>query len=224
MRPPPRRHARRVILAAAATFLVAAAMAIAGSGMPPASESSPYATAIVALELARTPAEVLAALGPPSGDAREVLRRVVLIDFGFLVLYPLLSVALVAFLARERPWRIPAVAFAVAMAAGDALENRALLAVLEEPSAAALASLGLWTTVKWAALFASTLLVAVLAWRRGGLARGLAGLAAITSVAGLVGLVAPAQRALIEIAGIYGTGLTWLVVTAMAMASFRKRS
>jgi hypothetical protein len=219
---PSRRHARLVLLAAAATFLVAVVMAVAGSGLPPASERSPYATAIVALELARSPAEVLAAVGPPASDAREVLRRVVLIDFAFLVLYPLLSVAVLVFLARGRGWRIAGALAAAAMVAADALENRALLGLLADRSPAPLAALQLWTTVKWSALFASVLLVAVISWARGGLARALALLSLVTAVTGILGLASAGQRHLVEVAGIYGVAVIWVILSFMAMAAFRR--
>src|SRR5687768_6917784 len=109
-----KRHARRVVLLAAIVLVLAAAMMVAGSGLAPADERSPYATAIAAVELARTPAEVRAALGP-SGDAAEVLARVTYLDFAFLVAYPLLALAIVFLLARARAAHAVGAALAVAM-------------------------------------------------------------------------------------------------------------
>lgn len=222
--PPSKSSARKVLLAAAATLVVGAALVVLGSGMPPVDERSPYASALVAVELARTPAEVEAALGPPaSGAARDVLERVVQIDFVFLVAYPLLSLAIAWYLTRGRAARGIAAALALAMASGDALENLALFGIFEEVTAARLASLALWTTVKWAALFASAALIAALLWARGGAGRALAAVPAIAAVVGAVGLAAPAQRRLVEIAGITGMGATWLIVVAMAAVTVGAR-
>lgn len=214
--PPSRNSARKVLLAAAAVLVVGAVMVVLGSGMPPVDERSPYASAIVAVELARTPAEIAAALGPAGTEARDAMRSVVRADFMFLVAYPLLSLAIVWFLTRARAARGVGAALAAAMVVGDALENVALLGIFEEISAARLASLTLWTTVKWAALFASAALMAGLLVARGGAARMLAVVPAITAVAGGVGLAVAAQRRLVEIAGLTGMGATWLVVAAMA--------
>lgn len=219
-----KRHARRVILMAAIVLCLAAAMMVAGSGLAPADERSPYATAIAALELARSPAEVAAALGPPEGEARAVLTRVTYLDFGFLVAYPLLSLAIIWFLARARAARAAAAALAVAMMFGDALENRATLALLGGPAdAATLDALALWTGVKWGALFAWALLAAGAMWvRGGGLTRALAVLPLASGIAGAVGLALPAHRPLVEIAGVWGVGATWLLALALAIAALRR--
>src|SRR5512143_846102 len=102
---PPKRAARAVILAAAAAALLGAILAVVGSGMPPVDERSPYASAIAAFELARSPADVEAAIGPAGSEARTVVARVIKVDFAFLLLYPLLSLAIVAYLTRQRAAR-----------------------------------------------------------------------------------------------------------------------
>lgn len=222
--PPSKSSARRVLVAAAATILIAAVMAVLGSGLPPVHERSPYASAIAAVELARSPADVVAALGPPaSGDARDVLERVVQIDFVFLVAYPLLALAIVAFLTRNRAARAAGAALSLAMAVGDALENVAMFGIFEDATPARVASLVLWTTVKWGALFASAALVAGLLVARGGLPRALAAVPLVTAVAGAVGLALPAHRPLVEIAGVFGMGATWLIVVVMAVATVAAR-
>jgi hypothetical protein len=222
--PPSRGSARRVLLAAAATLAIAAVMAVLGSGLAPLDARSRYATAIVAVELARTPAEVLAAIGPPgSGDAREVLARVMKVDFAFLVAYPLLSLAIVAFLTRARAARVAGAALSLAMLVGDALENVAMFGLLDEITAQRVAGVMLWTTVKWAALFASALLVDALLAGRGGVARALALVPLATAVAGAVGLALPAHRPLVEIAGVFGVGATWLCVAGLAAVTLAAR-
>jgi hypothetical protein len=222
--PPTKTSARRVLLAGAATALIAVIMAALGSGLAPADERSPYASAIVALELARTPADVGAALGPEGAtSARPVVGLVTHVDFAFLVAYPLLQLAIVAFLTRGRAARVAAGALALAMAAGDALENVALLALLEEPTRERLASIALWTTVKWGALFAAMALTAGLLVARGGLSRALAAVPAVTAVAGAVGLASAAHRPLVEIAGVIGVAATWAIALVMAVTTVARR-
>jgi hypothetical protein len=221
---PSRGSARRVVLAGAATLLVAGVLAVAGSGMPPADEGSAYGSAIVALELARSPAEVARVLGPAPAHARAVLERVVWIDFGFLLVYPALQLAIVYFLTRRRAWRALAAALALAMLGGDALENRALLGLLAaapDGAAALVASVELWTTVKWSALFAAALLTGGLLFARGGAQRALALLPLASGVAGLVGLAWVERRPLVEVAGIYGIGATWVMLIGMALLGLK---
>jgi hypothetical protein len=214
-----------VLLAALATLILAAVMTVEGSGMPPADERSGYASALVAIELARSPAEVFRALGPDSEEARRALARVVRIDFAFAAAYPLLTLAIASFLTRARAWRALAALLAAVMAGSDVLENLGLLEVLAlaEPGAGGAGALvdevRAWSIVKWTALFASALLTAVLVLARGGGARWLLALLPFAAaVVGAVGLASPGRGPLVELAGIYGMMATWTVFTVMALA------
>jgi hypothetical protein len=227
MQPPTRSSARTVLLAAAATMILAVVMVVEGSGMPPADERSGFATALVAVELARSPAEAFRALGPVTDGARQALARVVVIDFAFALAYPLLSLAIAFFLTRSRALRALAALLAVAMAVADVLENLALLEllaprVLDSPgvggTAALVDTVRTWSIVKWAALFAAALQTSLLLFARGGGARIAAVLPLAVAAVGAVGLALPAHRPLVELGGVYGMLATWTVIVLMALA------
>jgi cyanate permease len=77
--------------------------------------------------------------------------------------------------------------------------------------------------VKWGALFAAHALTAGLLLRRDGLTRWLGVVPALTAAAGLAGLLLPAERRLVELAGVSGTAATWTVVLALAVAAIARR-
>lgn len=163
---------RKITLAAGVvTLVLSIAMALAGSASHPAtSQGNPgFKSAVLWLELVRSPEEVFAALGSP-GPGGDVLRaridRVNRIDLAFLVAYSLLNFgALWIFAAGARGNRGPggplaALAFllALAMAVGDAVEDAQLFVLTRarapgDVGAEVLSALRCFSDAKWTALF-----------------------------------------------------------------------
>jgi hypothetical protein len=148
-------------------------------------------TPVVAFELARTPAEVERMFGaagsPQRGEWRARMRLGVWLDFALLLAYGVLLAGMAQELgASASPRRARAAAWLALAAAGfDALENRALLAILDALGGeygAALAQLAWFTWAKWLALGAYFALLAPALSRVGGVGRAAA-------VAGVVGAV-----------------------------------
>lgn len=100
-------------------------------------------------------------LGSWQGETRRVARRSLLVDFGFLLVYPLLLALACAMLADSPLNRMAAVgvflAWLVLLAAPlDAVENLALLRMLDAGPSAPLARLAGWAAgLKWSLAFAA---------------------------------------------------------------------
>ena len=116
---------------------------------------------ILRFELARSVSEVASLLGAPDTPQGQHLRATLNLinttDFAFALAYPLLNVAMVAFVAagRTRAFRLVAVALALAMSVGDICENRALIALASaaSPDPEQVRGLQIATSVKWGALY-----------------------------------------------------------------------
>ena len=136
-----------------------------------------FTSAVIGFELASAPEHVLDILGHPEDAVRaDVVRRMDLgnwLDYAFMVAYSVLYVGIALLLVArgDAPaWMVPVTSvLAVVMFAGDALENRELLALssLTDPAAMAepLARLRPFTLAKWIALYVASALVAVHVWR-----------------------------------------------------------
>lgn len=151
-------------------------------------------TPVLALELARSPAEVDAMLGPAPAQQdpwRAGLRLGTWLDYALLLAYG----ALLASAARalddgpaRRPELRAAFVLALIASAADALENLWLLEILSAPGAAPTRALTLlaWSTwAKWLALGVCGACLAPTLFRRGKLASAaaVAGVVALLSVA-----------------------------------------
>lgn len=146
--------------------------------------------AVLAMEFARTPAELAQVIGdePPSEAERATrarLDRVNQLDLVYMLAYGALLVAAFVSLARARDRRwLGGAALVIVAVLSDGVENRALLALTEpgvEPSAH-LATLCVATYVKWELLAVATALLAWTLLRRRGWAWracGAIGLAAL---------------------------------------------
>jgi hypothetical protein len=191
---------------------------------------------MVRFEIATSPDEVLAVLGPAGAPCGRCTRRVFdvqnRIDLGFLVAYSALNAAVALFLfpaaaAGRDPRRLRLVlrftlGAAGAMLLGDLGETLALLHLTGPAPAfdSALAVLIPATRLKWAALALACFLLAGLylcAYARArGLARLLSLLALPYLVAGLAGTVAVAT----DDVGWYGRHITWLAYSWFSSMGF----
>lgn len=178
-----------------------------------------FVSPVVGFELASTPEHVLGILGHPDNPARAAavagMNRGNRLDFLFMVAYPMLYVGMLLLLqARGRLPSGPArmlFALPVVMWFGDAMENRQLLRLADLTDAAAMAAplgrLRLFTTMKWHALFGTSLLIAYPIWQDRSWWR-YAG--PIFAVAALVGFASVVALPAIEIAA-YLLSLAWIV-------------
>lgn len=167
-----RRALRWLRIAGGAMLVLILLGAAVGPTAPVTANPPGFATAVVGVELAETPEEVFGVVGAPGAPERPAavrrMQRALALDMGFLVAYATLYVALAGLLrARGRlgaGLTRAVLALAVAMAVGDALENRALwdLTGLADPAAmvAPLARLRACTLLKWYAVFAASAIVA----------------------------------------------------------------
>lgn len=227
---PMRRPAVLVLLAAAATLALGALMGIEGarSQVLPLAELQEL---ILRFELARSVSEVASLLGEPASPHGQLLRatlnRINTIDFAFALAYPLLNVAMVAFIAaqRARAWVSIAAALALAMTAGDFLENRALIALASAvtPDPEQVQRLQVATSVKWGALYLCAGVLGAALLRGGTLRRVLALLAFGGGGLGLFAVLVPASgsfdpRALAGNASSVVTVL-WLAILGLAIAA-----
>jgi hypothetical protein len=179
-------------------------------------------TPVLALELARTPAEVERLFGAPGGEQRETWRvrmvRGTWVDFGLLVAYG----AFLAGVARELgrgtrslPARL-AVALAISAAFFDMLEDRQLLVILSRLGGEYVQSLPrlvLATWGKWFSLAAYFALLAGPLWN----ARGFFRAAAVAGVIGAGGaaLAVPLRGIAAEVMlNGFSVGMAMLVVGA----------
>jgi len=184
-----------------------------------------FVSPVVGFELASEPDHVFGILGRPD-DARraEAVRRMDLgntIDFAFMIAYSALYFGIVALLRARGAVTGGFATFLsllpVVMWLGDLLENVQLLTLAGQTDAGAMAAplgrLRVFTTMKWHALFGTSLLVALPIWRQPSWWRW-AGL--ILGAAGVVGFGSVAYLPSIETAG-YLLGLAWLVTWIYAL-------
>lgn len=133
---------------------------------------------VLPLEFARTQADVSRIFQNAGPDAVAAAQRAVRVDFVFLVLYGAFLAVFAAQVALGgTPMLWVGVAIAGAAAAADALENRALLAVLahlQAVPAATLRRLQRATWAKWLALALYLLLFIPFFWSLGTFARVIA--------------------------------------------------
>jgi hypothetical protein len=183
---------------------------------------------VAGFELASTPEHVLGILGPPGAPARaDTVRRMKLglyLDYAFLLAYPAFYAG-IAWLLLARGSMPPAVAtivvvLAIAMAIGDALEDRELLRLADTIDAAAmgpaLARLRMFTLLKWHAIFGASVVVGVTVGRLAGWWRWSA---PFFVLAGLVGFFSLVRLPAIEWS-LAPLGLAWTIAW---LAAFRTR-
>jgi len=177
-----------------------------------------FVSPVIGFELASTPEHVLGILGHSDNPARPAavagMNRGNRIDFLFMIAYPALYVGIVLLL-RARG-RLPGtfgtflLCLPVVMWLGDLLENRELLGLadLTDPAAmtAGLTRLRPFTTMKWHALFGTSLLIAYPIWQDPSWWRWTG---AIFGVAALVGFASIVALPAIEVAA-YLLSLAWL--------------
>jgi hypothetical protein len=181
--------------------------------------------AVIGFELATTPAHVLGILGQPGDTARpDTVRAMDLanrIDFLFMIAYPALSIGIALWLSARGVaprWLLPAVAaLALAMWAGDLIENLQLLQLSQttDPAAMArpLAILRVATGIKWAALFNTALLEGLCVWRD---TSGWRWSALVFVGAGLLGMAGFAWLPGVEHgANLLGVGWLWTWIHAL---------
>jgi hypothetical protein len=183
-----------------------------------------FVNPLLSFELASRPEHVFGVLGRPGEPERaEAVRRTDLgnrIDFLFMIAYPTLFAG-IAFLLEAhgsltRSTRHAMVALAIAMAFGDALENRELLFLsgASDPAAMApsLARLQVFTRIKWYAIFVACVVLAAGAWREREWWRWSAPFFAGAAVCGVLSLV---YLRAIEI-GMYVLTVAWIMAYARA--------
>jgi len=175
------RQALRVLRVAGTAVLLLSAILLTVMPTEPVSENVPgFRNAVIGFELASRPEHVFGILGRPGAPERpEAVRRMDLgnrIDFLYMIAYPALYAGIALLLAAHGrvPRGIAAVLLAlpVAMALGDALENRELLVLsaATDPGAmtVALGRLRVFTLVKWYAIYGASGIIAPFIWREWG--------------------------------------------------------
>jgi len=184
-----------------------------------------FTNPVVGFELASTPEHVFGILGRP-GDPRrpDAVRRMNLvteIDFAFMIAYSALYFGIVSLL-RARGAVTGSVATFLAclpfvMWLGDLLENVQLLTLAGTTDASAMpgpvARLRVFTTLKWHALFGTSLFVALPIWQQPSWWRWAA---LVFGAAGVVGFGSLAYLSAIEAAG-YLLGIAWLLTWIYAL-------
>ena len=181
----------------AATLVLAAAsiVFIILFGSPPDAGSAPrpegFRSPVMALELARPPADLAFLQGPDAEALRAHMMRVQTLDWGFPLAYAGMAAAFFLGLAL-RPGPLTGLAWigaAVALAAipADYLENRAINLILADLAAGRdpgewLGMLQLHTWIKWVAIGLYSALTAVMLWARGHRILALPGVLAAISV------------------------------------------
>jgi hypothetical protein len=220
--------------------------------IPPPGSAAPIAgNTMLSFELALTPAEVMATLGPldssdTAGREQAALRRARLdhanrIDYAFMLAYSLYNAALALFAARW--WSggsrlliaSMGILLAIAMFAGDFIENEQLLTLsgastLSDIEPESVATLVLWTRVKWIALALSAWLLAFA--YGGGLCRQGARLTWLLPVAfAAAGVFTLLASAIPSVRGLLGPGamliaIAWFaaLLHAAAHSAFPKRA
>lgn len=183
-----------------------------------------FSNPLLSFELASEPDHVFDVLGRPDEPIRaDVVRRTDLgnyLDFAFMIAYPALFAGIALLLGSHgslsRGAQNIVVALAVAMALGDALENRELLLLsgVTDPAAMqpSLARLQIVTRIKWYAIFAAAGVLASGAWRELGWWRWSALFYALAALCGTASLVyLPA----IEI-GMFALAIAWVMTYVRA--------
>ncbi len=222
------RWALRVLRLAGSAVLVLFVLATAVAPHTPARENTPgFRDPVTAFELASRPEHVFGILGRPGSAERGMvavrMRLATWLDCLFLLAYPCIYIGIALLLGAHggmsRALVLLVGALAVAMAVGDALENRELLLLVQAVDplgmAPALERLRLFTLVKWYALFAASALVAIPIWRERGWWRWSAPLFA---GAALLGLVAVFHLPAIEWS-VAPLGLAWVMTYLRAWRS-----
>jgi hypothetical protein len=192
-----------------------------GCAMPP----QRGVTALLAFQMARTPADMEAVFGRESDPCRPgmvaALDRANTVDlYGFIWTYG--AFLLCFLLAIGRGGGGPAARLGiVSLVAGlglDVLETATQLRLTGEfpGTASALQALAIGSTGKYIALSLVTLCAGVTMVTRGGICGRLAGIACIAgSGAAFVGLLQPSHRALLTT----GTAIAWVVILVYAAVS-----
>jgi hypothetical protein len=226
--PTAERHALLVLRVAATAAMVLSVILLAVMPSHPVTANVPgFTSPVIGFELASEPAHVLGILGTPGMPARaETVRRMDLgnrIDFLFMVAYPALYVGIALLLAargRVRGATARVLLFLpVLMALGDALENRQLLVLSAtvDPAAmtAPLAALGLFTRLKWYAIYLESALVAPFIWREAGWWRWSA---PVFGTAALLGLASVVHLPALEY-GANVVGVAWVMTLVRSYRS-----
>ncbi|MBE7439848.1 MAG: hypothetical protein HS115_15455 [Spirochaetales bacterium] len=217
---------RSITVTGILTLFFAVLMSLAGgSDVRPVNPESGFQTAIVALELSRTPTQVVSAIGNEAGsNLRLGLQRSTWLDFPFLLCYSTLCALILLYLYGRRVLRVGSlyigVLLAVIMAAGDIFENVQLLRLLDlasrEIEAFSLSSLIFWTHAKWLSLFTISALIGVGYARLGGRFHLFTGiLYSSSAMMGFLGLLFSGP--LVELAALL-VGMGWLISTITARA------
>ena len=177
-----------------------------------------FVSPVIGFELASTPEHVLGILGHPENSARPAavaaMNRGNRIDFLFMIAYPALYVGIVLLLRARGRLPLPLGRFLlflpVVMWLGDLLENRELLelAELTDPTAMTshLGRLRPFTTMKWHALFGTSVLIAYPIWQDQSWWRWTGVIFGIAGFVGFASIVAPPA---IEIAA-YVLSVAWV--------------
>lgn len=161
-----------------AVVLLAVVMLAVFPAVPVERNVPGFVSPVIGFELASEPEHVFGILGRPDAPARAAAVRGMnlgnRIDFLFMVAYPALYLGIVLLLrVRGRVAgglaRFLLLLLPVVMWLGDLLENRELLklADLTDPAAmgGGLGRLRVFTTMKWHALFGTSVLIAYPIWR-----------------------------------------------------------
>jgi hypothetical protein len=132
-----RDRVRRAVLVTAVLTLATLVLLAGPPYFSTASQPQTFSDPMIALQAVRDLEEVRLILSDAPSQDRETMRIKTYIDYGFIVAYSGLSIALALLLARRRGWRMAAaiVAGICGVAAGvfDVLENRAILEILDVP-------------------------------------------------------------------------------------------
>ena len=235
-----RRGAVLVVLTGIFTLAVAAAMTLySGGDRKPHTfpNTEGFGSAMVWLELTRSPVEAFAVLGPQGTEQGQAIRRYIdranRVDFVFLFAYPGLMGALFIFTYLLHRYRGASpygsrqfvhlgLILVPIMALADALENMQLFAITgaalpEAIPAGTIAALMVWTNIKWIAIFVGSALLGLSTAAYFGFRPGLLGgvLHASAGTLGLLGLLIPGARPLVEKAvGLLAGGWLFSIVHA----------
>jgi hypothetical protein len=225
MRDDERRAIRLLRWSGAAVVLLTVVLLSVSPGGPVERNVPGFVNPVVGFELASEPDHVFGILGRPDDPRRpDAVRRMNLvneIDFAFMIAYSALYFGIVSLL-RARGAVTGGVATFLAclpfvMWLGDLLENVQLLRLAGMTDANAMpATLGwlrVFTTLKWHALFGTSLLVALPIWQQPSWWHWTA---LVFAAAGVVGFGSLGYLPAIESAG-YLLGIAWLLTWIYAL-------